>query len=224
MNVSKKCLVIGLALLLCLGCCSCSSNQASKVDALIESIGEVTAASEETITNAREAYDKLKDSSKELVKNYDVLINAEADFAVIKCKDLFKGFDFTGGVEVLQANSDILTDEEKLDCMLTYGQWYCFYLGESNLKSRLKNPFSYRCLGGTSMASENTIYPKEYNEYYASISIDYVASNSFGGEVRNTFSDLYFFTPDIVNYSIKNIMTNLEMAEKKVQLDNMKKS
>lgn len=51
---------------------------------LINSIGDVTIESENAINNARTAYDKLSDSLKECVKNYNLLLNAEAEFAGLK--------------------------------------------------------------------------------------------------------------------------------------------
>ena len=51
---------------------------------LINNIGDVTIESENAINNARTAYDKLSDSLKECVKNYNLLLNAEAEFAGLK--------------------------------------------------------------------------------------------------------------------------------------------
>ena len=50
---------------------------ASEVIALINSIGTVTASSGSSITNASNAYDKLTDSQKALVTNYQVLLDAK---------------------------------------------------------------------------------------------------------------------------------------------------
>lgn len=56
----------------------------AKVENKIEAIGKVTVDSEDAITAARAAYDKLSDSEKELVENLDVLEKAEADLKVAK--------------------------------------------------------------------------------------------------------------------------------------------
>ena len=50
---------------------------AAEVEALIDAIGEVTLASEDTIHAARSAYDALSDLQKAYVSNYDVLTAAE---------------------------------------------------------------------------------------------------------------------------------------------------
>ena len=53
------------------------------VDDLIDAIGEVTVDSGDAITAAREAYDALTDTQKELVKNYEKLTAAEETYAAL---------------------------------------------------------------------------------------------------------------------------------------------
>ena len=55
-------------------------NAAAVVDALIDSIGEVTLDSGEAIQAARDAYDKLTDTRKGLVTKLDTLITAETRY------------------------------------------------------------------------------------------------------------------------------------------------
>ena len=57
---------------------------AKNVEKLIDAIGTVTLASEEKIKAAREAYDKLTDTQKALVKNYAELEQAESKLAALK--------------------------------------------------------------------------------------------------------------------------------------------
>lgn len=52
-------------------------EQAAKVEAMIDAIGEVTLDSEDAITAAREAYDALAAEAKFYVTNYSVLVAAE---------------------------------------------------------------------------------------------------------------------------------------------------
>lgn len=60
-------------------------NAAAKVEKLIDSIDKhITRNSEDGILKARKAYNALSDSAKELVGNYEKLVNAEKDFAKIK--------------------------------------------------------------------------------------------------------------------------------------------
>ena len=54
---------------------------ADAVDKLIEAIGTVTADSKAKIDAARNAYNKLTDAQKELVKNYNTLVKAETELA-----------------------------------------------------------------------------------------------------------------------------------------------
>ena len=57
---------------------------ADAVEKLIDAIGTVTLDSEEAIKAARGAYDALTDAQKELVGNYQTLLDAEAKLAQLK--------------------------------------------------------------------------------------------------------------------------------------------
>ena len=59
------------------------AQDAAAVVSIIDSIGEVTLASQSAIASARNLYDVLPDSAKALVTNYDVLVNDEAVYAVL---------------------------------------------------------------------------------------------------------------------------------------------
>lgn len=58
-------------------------EEADKVIALINSIGTVDASSEAKIKEAKEAYDKLSDEQKKLVKNFNVLDEAQTKYEEI---------------------------------------------------------------------------------------------------------------------------------------------
>lgn len=80
----KKTIAILLAISLCFSLCACGkSAEAKKADELILAIGEVTADSENTILAAQTYYDTLSDKQKEKVENYELLIMAMEDYAVI---------------------------------------------------------------------------------------------------------------------------------------------
>ena len=57
---------------------------ADAVEKLIDAVGTVTLDSEEAIKAARDAYDALTDAQKELVGNYQTLLDAEAKLAQLK--------------------------------------------------------------------------------------------------------------------------------------------
>lgn len=56
-------------------------NAVKNTEALIEAIGEVTLDSADAVSEARNAYDALSEELKAAVSNYDVLEQAEADYA-----------------------------------------------------------------------------------------------------------------------------------------------
>ncbi len=62
-------------------------NAAAAVDALIDSIGEVTPDSGEAIQSARDAYDSLSATQKALVSKLDILTAAEEAYKQLKAED-----------------------------------------------------------------------------------------------------------------------------------------
>jgi len=77
---------------------------AADVDAKIEAIGKVTLNSKAAIDEARAAYDALSDESKALVTKLDVLVAAEADYAVLTCEVSLK---VTGGEDITVADEKV---------------------------------------------------------------------------------------------------------------------
>ncbi len=95
---------------------------ADAVEKLIDAIGTVTLDSEEAIKAARGAYDALTDAQKELVGNYQTLLDAEAKLADLQAVDAVeKLIDAIGTVtldseETIKAARDAydaLTEEQK---------------------------------------------------------------------------------------------------------------
>ena len=164
--------------------------------------GEVSLTDELTIKEARNRYNALSDDAKLLVSNYSILDNAEIQFAVIKCKDLFYNFYLDDGLALLNQYADRMDYDTKLDCLLEYGRWYCFSYTEQNIISRLKNPNSYSRLNGNTF-----LFPMGENslEYAVDITINYTATNSFGGTVRDTYAGWCNFTPHVITLSISDI-------------------
>ena len=79
-------------------------HTAAAVDAKIEAIGEVTLDSKAAIDEARAAYDALSEASKALVTKLDVLVAAEADYAVLTCEVTLK---VTGGEDITVADEKV---------------------------------------------------------------------------------------------------------------------
>lgn len=76
----KQCTVCLIALIFCLMFVSCKSDEATKVDELIMSIGTVTLDSEPAIETAEIHYQALTEKQKEEVENSVVLVQARRDF------------------------------------------------------------------------------------------------------------------------------------------------
>ena len=95
---------------------------ADAVEKLIDAIGTVTLDSEEAIKAARDAYDALTDAQKELVGNYQTLLDAEAKLADLKAADAVEKLidaigtvtlDSEEAIKAARGAYDALTEEQK---------------------------------------------------------------------------------------------------------------
>ena len=95
---------------------------ADAVEKLIDAIGTVTLDGEETIKAARDAYDALTDAQKELVGNYQTLLDAEAKLADLKAADAVEKLidaigtvtlDSEEAIKAARGAYDALTEEQK---------------------------------------------------------------------------------------------------------------
>lgn len=100
------------------------AEEAEKVIALIDAIGEVTAGSGDKIRAARKAYDALEPYSKTLVNNYDTLTAAEAAYQEFQIGDINEriaalpdesglSYDYAEEISSLKDTYDALSDENK---------------------------------------------------------------------------------------------------------------
>ena len=95
---------------------------ADAVEKLIDAIGTVTLDSEEAIKAARDAYDALTDAQKELVGNYQTLLDAEAKLADLKAADAVEKLidaigtvtlDSEEAIKAARGAYDALTEEQQ---------------------------------------------------------------------------------------------------------------
>ena len=92
------------------------------MEKLIDAIGTVTLDSEEAIKAARDAYDALTDAQKELVGNYQTLLDAEAKLADLQAADAVEKLidaigtvtlDSEEAIKAARGAYDALTDAQK---------------------------------------------------------------------------------------------------------------
>ena len=95
---------------------------ADAVEKLIDAIGTVTLDSEEAIKAARDGYDALTEEQKELVGNYQTLLDAEAKLADLKAADAVEKLidaigtvtlDSEEAIKAARGGYDALTDAQK---------------------------------------------------------------------------------------------------------------
>lgn len=86
---------------------------AKQVEELIDAIGDVTLDSNEDITVAREAYDKLSDNAKTLVENYETLTEAEEALALTEADVISNAIDAIDEIGNVTADSKDKIDSAK---------------------------------------------------------------------------------------------------------------
>ena len=105
----KKIVALILALSMMFALSGCGKSEAVKqVEELIGSIGKVSMDSNETILEARSAFDTLTDKEQKQVENYSVLTDAESAFtdlcdnALLDAEKKIDNYDMEGAYRVLQ--------------------------------------------------------------------------------------------------------------------------
>ena len=117
---------------------------ADAVEKLIDAIGTVTLDSEEAIKAARDAYDALTDAQKELVGNYQTLLDAEAKLADLKAADAVEKLidaigtvtlDSEEAIKAARGAYDALTEEQQAQV----GNYQTLLDAEANLAQLKKD-------------------------------------------------------------------------------------
>lgn len=207
-----------------------TKQSALAIDEMIALLGVgITKESVSLVETTRAMYDELDDKVKEKVENLSVLEQAEneaaefaGEIAADEAKDAFKNFNFDEGVQLLQEYRDEMTEEQLMECMEVYGQWYVFKLVEKNLISRMKDPYSYSRLDGTSSVLKSggifsNKYYEEHSTHVADVKIDYRGTNSYGGYMTDSYNASYFFTINLDTLSLNNVKSMLEMTGEAVK-------
>ena len=94
-----------------------SGYAADAVEKLIDAIGTVTLDSEEAIKAARGAYDALTEEQKELVGNYQTLLDAEAKLADLKAADAVEKLIDAIGTVTLDSEKAIKAARDAYDAL-----------------------------------------------------------------------------------------------------------
>lgn len=101
-------------------------DKAKTVSDMIDKLGDITLDSEEAISAARKAYDKLTDLQKALVENYDVLEQAEATLAKLKAA--------SAGEDIYKTTGDYLESLGTPTVGSIGGEWMVIGLARSGRK------------------------------------------------------------------------------------------
>ena len=255
----SKCVLLGMMLLASLT--ACASKEAKNVMEQIDNIGTVSLSSESALENLQAEYEKLSESDKADVTNYEELESANSELhrlqaddfdlrvekavknvtsdsrdqlsalveeynhfssetvgfitsydkiseAQRKCNELLAE-EVVSQVDELAnghsdeawnlivENKDILSENQMRRCLAVYGRWASYSTAEEAIKETLKSPRSFYCYKASSWPSGG-----EDGEYLVIWTIDYGATNSFGGEVRSTVYQSVKFTIDVDTPSI----------------------
>lgn len=113
----KRISVITVIILLALTLVGCQSNEdVEKLTEAINSIGSVDINSISVITNAEMDYEELKDNKKELVENYEVLLEAREKYDKIKnFSDIGQKNEYTLYIKLSEDKLSISLDTNPLN-------------------------------------------------------------------------------------------------------------
>lgn len=179
-----------------------------QIDAL--DIDTLTLDSKDDIQAAVDAYLALTEEQKEKVENRDELKNISDKFEQLSKDDFVRrlsSYTFEN-VEALQNDMhdywDILTEEEKKETLINLGRCKIEPAIEEKIKSYLKSPRSFY------MYSYEESDIRELGDVCSSIvTVEFGATNSFGGEVTKTVTVFVDYEIDMENQTanIINMMS-----------------
>ncbi|MBQ6067656.1 MAG: hypothetical protein IJK89_12650 [Clostridia bacterium] len=145
-----------------------------------------------------DSYDKLEallskyEEYNETIQNYitkkGVLINSLEKSKKIKVESVvetvlsYKNDETDSAMELIKQYGSIMNEEQKQKCLISFGQWESVNKAEEKIISRLKSPrsyYRYNCKVKEPME-------KSDGTYHVYLMFEYGATNSFGGEVKET--------------------------------------
>lgn len=100
--------------------------------------------------------------------------------------------------KLIQKYHSYMTETQLELCLASYAMWKGVENAEEAIKARLKSPRSYYLYSGN--VSAPTLDGETYSVCYT---MDYGATNSFGGEVRDTALVYVEFTVDVKNVQVE---------------------
>jgi hypothetical protein len=126
-------------------------------------------------------YDALDGSQKRTITN---ALEFQKLFAQAVTNEItsYKDSNHETAIQLLETYSDILSKNQKTDCMVSIGRWGGLEKVEQYIADKLKNPKSYYRYSA-SVGKPNRFEDGGYACFYT---IEYSATNSFGAETKDT--------------------------------------
>lgn len=126
-------------------------------------------------------YDALDESQKGSITN---ALEFQKLFAQAVTNEItsYKDSNHEMAIQLLETYSDILSENQKTDCMVSIGRWGGLERVEQYIADKLKNPKSYYRYSA-SVGKPNRFEDGGYACFYT---IEYSATNSFGAETKDT--------------------------------------
>lgn len=188
-------------------------NELSYIDLnerILLACSNITVTSSDELVALLEEYKNLSDDGKAHITNYQMLSSG-----IDKCNDLIAEKMVTlildnanGSLSLaksyLNSNADIMTEDQKQECLIAIGRWDSLQAAQNLLKKSLKNPNSLIVYSGKTtepVLQDDSTYKVEWF-------LDYGASNSFGAMVRDDVEINVYFRIDVDAVSL--IYTNAE--------------
>lgn len=170
---------------------------------------EITADSYVTLKKLKDEYLDLGDDEKEKISNSseldEMLLEAQEKYAEKKASDIMGQafYNITSAKSEFDTYTDIMSDEQKKNCLIEMAKWDSLTKAENYFKNYLKSPSSYTRYD----YSCSDPYLQDDGSYRTIVDLEYGATNSFNAEVRNTTSVYVYFTLDseLTKYTFSNV-------------------
>ena len=179
--------------------------EAADFDTRVENkIKTVAAESYENLVLLRTEFDRMEEEAKSQVTMLDALDEAIVEAGEYKALSViaqikeYKNDGIDTIMQLISQNSQVLNEEQRLECLVWYGRWASLAKAEAEIKTYLKSPRSYNRYSGS--ITEPILL--DDGSYRTLVKLEFGAENSFGAELRENEKVYCYFDVDTTNLKV----------------------